>query len=451
MIYNAHPYQVKATDFIKDHSHCALFMEMGLGKTVATLTAIDSLMYDRADVGKVLVVAPKSVALNTWSGESAKWEHLNHLRLSIVMGLASERRAALDADADIYVTNRDNVVWLVNEYAGKNLDWPFDMVVLDESSSFKNFQSKRWKALWKMWPQISRLVELTGTPAPNGLMDLWAQVKLLDGGERLGKFIGQYRDKYFTAGARSGAVVYDWRPRPGSKEKISDIISDICLSMKAKDYLSLPDIVEGGMEIQLPELKAYQKFEKECVMSAGDGEEILATTAVALTNKLLQFSSGAIYDDEHTWHQVSSAKQEALADLLEQTSDNVLLFYNYQHEKDRILSDHPEAVTFRGEPEILTQWNEGKIKLLLCHPASVAYGLNMQAGGHVIVWYSPTWNLELYEQANARLHRQGQSKMVVRYHLICTDTMDEVVMNALRSKSDTQEALMTYLKQLKTI
>lgn len=447
MQYNPHPYQTRAIDFITEHPNCAYWAEMGLGKSVVTLTALDRLMYQLVDVEKALVIAPKSVAQNTWSGEAAKWDHLSHLRMSIVLGPEKKRLQALDEDADIYVTNRENVTWLVEHY-GKR--WPFDCVVLDEASSFKNFQSKRWKALWKVRPYMKRIIELTGTPAPNGLMDLWAQVKLLDRGDRLGRFIGQYREAYFHPGARSGAVVYDWLANKGAKERITEKLSDICLSMQASDYLEMPMIIDGGMTLTLDTMKTYRQFEKTCIMGLEDGADIMAVTAVALTNKLLQFSSGAVYDDEHTWHEVSSTKIGALNDLLEQTDEPVLLFYNYQHEQERIMQEHPEAVPFKGEPEILTQWNEGKIRLLLCHPASVAYGLNMQQGGHIIVWYSPTWNLELYQQANARLHRQGQTKPVMLYHLVCRDTMDEVVMDALRSKGNTQELLMRHLKELKS-
>ena len=434
MKFEPHTYQSRAIDFVMKHTHCALFLDMGLGKTVSTLTALDRLMFEEAAVERVLVIAPKSVALNTWSGEMHKWDHLNHLKLSIVMGTLKQRTAALDIEADIYVINRDNVVWLVEFFLNAGKAWPFDTVVIDESSSFKNYDSKSFKALWKMRPQIRRIIELTGTPAPNGLLDLWSQVKLLDGGERLG---------------RSGAVVYDWLPNNGAKERIAEKISDICLSMQASDYIEMPLVLDGCMTLQLAELKQYRKFEKELLLDLEDGGEIMALTAVSLTNKLLQFSSGAVYDNEHDWHEVSTSKLEAFSGLIEASTEPVLVFYNYQHEKERILSEFPDAVPFKGEPEILTQWNEGKIHLLLCHPASVAYGLNMQQGGHIIVWYSPTWNLELYQQANARLHRQGQTKPVVIYHLVCKDTMDEVVMAALRGKGDTQAALIQYLKQLK--
>ena len=444
MIFMPHSYQMRATEFVMEHAFCALFLDMGLGKTVSTLTAVDRLLNETVESEKVLVIAPKSVALNTWSGESSKWDHLRSLRISVVMGTKKQRIKALDTPADIYVINRENVVWLV-----QLRPWEFDTVIVDESSSFKSFQSRRWKALWSVRPKIRRMVLLTGTPAPNGLTDLWAQIKLLDRGERLGRFIGQYREAYFHPGARSGAVVYDWIPNTGAQTAITDKISDICLSMKADEYLEMPLLIDGGMELQLAEISKYRKFEKDCVLGVPDGEDILAVTAVSLTNKLLQFASGAVYDDEHSWHEVSRTKLEALGELLEQTSEPVLLFYNYQHEKERILKEHPDAVPFKGEPDILKRWNDGQIPLLLCHPASVAYGLNMQAGGHIIVWYSPTWNLELYEQANARLHRQGQTKPVVMYHLVCKGTMDEVVMAALRGKGNVQDALMRKLSDIR--
>ena len=449
MIFRPHAYQERAIDFVIGHPNCALFLGMGLGKSVITLTAIWSLLYDYCEVGRVLVVAPKSVARNTWVAEAAKWDHLRSLTLSVVMGTPTQRKAALNAPADIYVINRDNVSWLVSHYASRIEDWPFDMVVLDESSSFKNWQSKRWKAMWRVRGLVTRVVELTGTPAPNGLMDLWAQLKLLDKGKRLGAFIGQYRSSYFHPGARSGAVVYDWLPNRGAKEAISEKISDICLSMRSEDYLDMPKVIDGGMTVELPELPAYRKFERDFLMEVEGGSQILASTAVALANKLMQFASGAVYDDEHTWHAVSSAKMEALSDLLEQTDEPVLVFYNYQHELERIQEEHPDAVEFHGEPEILEAWNAGTVPVLLAHPASVGYGLNLQAGGHIIVWFSPTWNLELYEQANARLNRQGQTRPVVIYHLVCPGTMDEVVMGALRAKANMQLAVMKHLNKLK--
>lgn len=448
MRFEPHAYQRRAIDFVLRVPYCALFMDMGLGKSVTTLTALDRLMNDSLEVSKALVIAPKSVARNTWSGEAGKWDHCRHLRLSLVMGTERQRRAALDAEADIYVTNRDNVVWLVRECVDVRKAWPFDCVVLDESSSFKNHQSKRWKALWRVRPLIRRMVLLTGTPAPNGLMDLWAQVKLLDKGVRLGQYVTQYRQKWFHPGAHNGAVVYEYLPNRGAKEGISARIADICLSMQASDYLEMPKVIDAGMDLELPELKQYRKFEQDCVMDLKDGSEIMAVTAVSLANKLMQFTGGAVYDDEHSWHEVSTAKLEALEDILESTSEPVLIYYNYIHERERICAQVSEAVCFRGEPDILERWNDGRIRVMLCHPASVAYGLNMQQGGHIIVWYSPTWNLELYQQANARLLRQGQTKPVVLYHLVCKGTMDETVMRALMSKDDTQSAILRHIKQI---
>lgn len=447
MIYQPHAYQQTAEQFIIKQPNCALFAEMGLGKTVIVLTALDRLMYERCEVGRVLVIAPKSVALNTWHGEATKWSHLSALRVSLVLGTIKQRESALRAKADVWVTNRDNVPWLVSLYGKK---WPFDCVVLDESTSFKNPQSMRFKALNRVRPFIHRLIELTGTPTPNGLMDLWAQLRLLDEGERLGKYIYQYREAYFHPGARSGAVIYEYIPNEGAYEKITAKVSDICLSLRTADYLDLPGTIDAGMTLSLApkELRAYKDFARTCIAELPDGEEIAAVTAAALVNKLLQYSSGALYDADHIWHPTSSAKLEALSDLLEQADGPVLVYYNYIHERERIMKAHPEAVAFKGEPELLEQWNAGKIRLLLCHPRSVAYGLNMQQGGHTIIWFSPTWDLELHEQANARLARQGQTRPVMIYHLVCSGTMDTAVMTSLKRKSGVQGALMDYLKEL---
>ena len=448
MKYQPHEYQKRATQFIIDNRYCALFLDMGLGKTVSTLTAIDILKNDYLEIDKVLVIAPKSVALNTWSGETAKWDHLKKLRISVAMGTAAQRTKAIERDADIYVTNRDNVKWIVDYF--KKEPWPFDTVVLDESSSFKNPSSQRFKALRKIRPQLRRVIELTGTPSPNGLMDLWPQIWLLDMGERLGRTLGSYRSEFFTAGRRNGAVVYDWIARPGARQRISKRLADISMSMQASDYLDMPDVVDGGLTLALPpdEMRDYQAFQKEQLMQL-DNTDIEAVTAAALTNKLLQYTGGALYDDQHNWHEVSTAKLEALQDIVESTDESVLIYYQYQSEKDRILKMLPDAVTFTGEPELLESWNAGKIRLMLAHPASVAYGLNMQAGGHIIVWYTPTWNLELYMQANARLHRQGQTKPVVIYHLIAAGTIDERVMQALNCKNGSQAALLKHIKELR--
>ena len=448
MKYQPHEYQKRATQFIIDNRYCALFLDMGLGKTVSTLTAIDILKNDYLEIDKVLVIAPKSVALNTWSGETAKWDHLRKLRISVAMGTAAQRTKAIERDADIYVTNRDNVKWIVDYF--KKEPWPFDTVVLDESSSFKNPSSQRFKALRKIRPQLRRVIELTGTPSPNGLMDLWPQIWLLDMGERLGRTLGSYRSEFFTAGRRNGAVVYDWIARPGARQRISKRLADISMSMQASDYLDMPDVIDGGLTLALPpdEMRDYQAFQKEQLMQL-DNTDIEAVTAAALTNKLLQYTGGALYDDQHNWHEVSTAKLEALQDIVESTDESVLIYYQYQSEKDRILKMLPDAVTFTGEPELLESWNAGKIRLMLAHPASVAYGLNMQAGGHIIVWYTPTWNLELYMQANARLHRQGQTKPVVIYHLIASGTIDERVMQALNCKNGSQAALLKHIKELR--
>ena len=448
MKYQPHEYQKRATQFIIDNRYCALFLDMGLGKTVSTLTAIDILKNDYLEIDKVLVIAPKSVALNTWSGETAKWDHLRKLRISVAMGTAAQRTKAIERDADIYVTNRDNVKWIVDYF--KKEPWPFDTVVLDESSSFKNPSSQRFKALRKIRPQLRRVIELTGTPSPNGLMDLWPQIWLLDMGERLGRTLGSYRSEFFTAGRRNGAVVYDWIARPGARQRISKRLADISMSMQASDYLDMPDVIDGGLTLALPpdEMRDYRAFQKEQLMQL-DNTDIEAVTAAALTNKLLQYTGGALYDDQHNWHEVSTAKLEALQDIVESTDESVLIYYQYQSEKDRILKTLPDAVTFTGEPELLESWNAGKIRLMLAHPASVAYGLNMQAGGHIIVWYTPTWNLELYMQANARLHRQGQTKPVVIYHLIAAGTIDERVMQALNCKNGSQAALLKHIKELR--
>lgn len=425
-------------------------MDMGLGKTVTTLTAIRYLQDEACEVGKVLVIAPKSVALNTWTSESRKWDHLKDVRISVAMGSEKERQAALQQDADVYVTNRDNVTWLVKQYSKRT--WPFDTVVIDESSSFKNHTSKRFKSLRAARPCVRRIILLTGTPSPNGLEDLWAQVFLLDFGDRLGRTLTSYRNKYFTPGRGNGHVVYNWIPRKNAREQITATISDICISMKASDYLQLPDLIEAGMSIQLTpdEYRRYKVFEREQLMNI-EGTEIEALTAAALANKLMQFTGGAVYDEEHNWHQVGSSKMDALKDIIETAGEPVLVYYQYRHERERILKEldsfRPE--TFDGDPETLARWNKGQIPVLLCHPASVAYGLNMQAGGRIIVWFSPTWNLELYQQANARLYRQGQEKPVLLYRLEAQNTIDTRVIAALEGKAGIQDALLEQIRDMR--
>ena len=449
MQYVPHTYQTRLKDFIIDHRYAFLTVDMGLGKTVTTLTAVAELL-DCVEIARVLVIAPKSVAENTWTSECAKWDHLAHLRVSVVMGTEAQRLKALQTPADIYVINRDNVVWLTGQQGRR---WTFDTVIIDESSSFKNPQARRFKALRKVRPQIRRLILLTGTPSPNGHMDLWAQAWLLDMGQRLGRTLGAYRTRYFRPGRTNGHVVYDWHLQPGAAEEISRQLADLTVSMKAEDWIEVPDLIETDTRIALSEkeYKAYREFERDQLMSL-DGKDIEAVTAAALTNKLLQFTGGAMYDTEHGWHTVSDAKLRALEDIIEAAGDEpVLVFYQYKHELARLLERFKalQPVTFSGEPETLRVWNEGQIRLMLCQPASVQYGLNMQAGGHILVWYTPTWNLEQYQQANARLHRQGQGRPVLCYRLICEGTIDTRVVAALSGKDGAQEALLAMIREMR--
>ena len=449
MHYNPHTYQTRLKDFIISNRYAFLTVDMGLGKTVTTLTAVRELLEDYLEAERVLVIAPKSVAENTWTSECAKWDHLAHLRVSVVMGTEAQRIKALETPADIYVINRDNVVWLT-EHLGNS--WDFDTVIVDESSSFKNPQARRFKALRKVRPRIRRVILLTGTPSPNGHMDLWAQMWLIDMGERLGRTLGSFRTKYFKPGRSNGHVVYDWHLLPGAGDKISAKMQDVTVSLKAEDWLEVPDLIETDTLIALSptETKAYRDFERDQLMSL-DGKDIEALTAAALANKLLQFTGGAMYDTEHGWHTVGDAKLRALEDLVETAGDEpVLVFYQYKHELERLQERFKplQPVTFSGEPEILKKWNEGSIKMLLCQPASVQYGLNMQEGGHIIVWYTPTWNLEQYQQANARLHRQGQERPVLCYRLICAGTIDERVVKALNVKDNAQETLLRLIREL---
>ena len=450
MHYKPHTYQNRLKDFIIDHRYAFLTVDMGLGKTVTTLTAIQELIEDYLEAERVLVIAPKSVAENTWTGECAKWDHLAHLRVSVVMGKNELKRIkALGTPADIYVINRENVEWLV-EFMGK--DWDFDTVIIDESSSFKNPQARRFKALRKVRPHIRRMVLLTGTPSPNGHMDLWAQLWLIDMGQRLGRTLTSYRTKYFKPGRSNGHVVYDWILRPGAGDEISRQIQDVTVSLKAEDWLEVPDLIETDIRIALSptESKAYRDFERDQLMSI-EGKDIEAVTAAALANKLLQFTGGAMYDTDHGWHTTNDAKLRALEDIIETAGDEpVLVFYQFKHELSRMLERFKalQPVTFSGEPETLREWNEGKIRLLLCQPASVQYGLNMQNGGHIIVWYTPTWNLEQYQQANARLHRQGQERPVLCYRLICEGTIDTRVISAISAKDTAQESLLAIIRQI---
>ena len=447
MKYIPHDYQTRAKDFVLEHPKAGMLLEMGLGKTVITLTAIDVLINELFEVDRVLVIAPKRVAEDTWTREHAKWDHLRHLRVSKLLGSPEQRRRALAVDADIYVIGRDNVVWLVEQC---RQDWPFGMVVIDELSSFKNPQAKRFRALKKVIPKASRVVGLTGTPSANGLIDLWAEIYLLDRGERLGHTLGAYREKYFRPGARNGYVVFKWEPLRGSREKIEAAISDICISMSADDYLTLPKRIDNLIPVKLSpqEMKQYKTMEAEQLLHIDD-EDVVALNAAAVMTKLLQIANGSVYSHEGNVVRLHDAKLEALLEIIDTTDSPVLIFYSYKHDLAAIKAAIPGARTLDG-PEDIAEWNAGRVQVLLAHPASVGYGLNLQEGGHVIVWYGLTWSLELYQQANARLYRQGQDKPVIIHHLIAEGTVDEQVMRALQEKDMSQAALMAALKERRT-
>lgn len=448
MIYEPYPYQQYCAARIVADAAVGLFLDMGLGKTVITLDAINTLRYDRWAVQRVLIIAPKKVAEGTWTKEAQKWEHLRHLRISAVLGSQQKRLRALATPADIYVINRDNVAWLVDYF--KNA-WPFDMVVLDESSSFKNSQSKRFKALKLVRSRINRLVELTGTPASNGLIDLWAQIYLLDGGARLGRTLGQYRERFFDPDKRSRTQIFSYTPKDGSMEYIQQAIGDICVSMKAEDYLNLPDRMFDDVPVVLDDKtrKAYRQLERDLLLELDEGQ-ITAASAGVLTGKLLQLCNGAVYDSEKRPLAIHNCKVEAFLEVLEQLNgQHCLVFYNFQYDRDRLLAAlEPLGLRVRVYQNAADEdaWNAGEIDVLLAHPASCAYGLNLQNGGHHIVWFGLTWSLEQYEQANKRLHRQGQRHPVIVHHLVVQGGMDEDVIDSLRAKGDTQEALMAALK-----
>lgn len=399
-------------------------------------------MYDYFDVSRVLVIAPKRVAEDTWSREHKKWDHLKDLHVSVVTGTPAQRKKALAADADVYVIGRDNVVWLTEILP----EWPFDMVVIDELSSFKSNQAKRFKSLRRVLPRSRRVVGLTGTPSPNSLMDLWAELYLLDRGERLGKTIGCYREEYFRPGKTDGHVVYSWEPRKGAREKIERLISDICVSMSAEDYLKLPERIDVEVPVVLTasEMALYSRMEQDQILTFDD-ESVVALNAAAVMGKLLQMANGAVYTESGEAVRIHEAKLDALEEIIDTADEPVLVFYNYRHDKTAIQQRIKGVREITG-PEDIADWNDGKIRVLLAHPASVGYGLNLQDGGHVIVWYGLTWSLELYQQANARLYRQGQQKPVIIHHLITEGTVDEQVMRAIKHKDTSQAALLAALK-----
>ena len=447
-------YQLIAMDFLRTHSHCALFLDMGLGKTVTSLTVAKELIDDYR-VEKVLVIAPKRVAEDTWTRECQKWDHLNDLRVSRVLGSKKERLAALEMEADVYVINRENVQWLVEYHNGI---WPYDMVIIDELSSFKSPQAKRFKMLRRVIRQCDYVWGLTGTPASNGYMDLWAQIYLIDNGERLGRFIGSYRQEFFYAGAHNGYIVYEYKLRTGAKEKIDRRLSDICLSMSKEDWLEIPPIIFNEVRVRMTkkERKIYDQFERDKVIPLLDSKlvsidtmdsAVVGESAAVLSGKLLQMANGAVYDDNGDVFWLHDQKLDALDEIVESAQGQpILVFYSYKHDLDRILARHPEAVVLKGSADI-ERWNKGEIPMLLCHPASAGYGINLQEGSHIMVWFGLPWSLELYQQSLGRLHRQGQEHPVICHHIICEDTLDEKVLRALQSKDATQKSLLDALKR----
>lgn len=444
MKYSPHDYQRYAAEFIITHPISALLLDMGLGKTSITLTAINDLLFDSFEIHKVLVVAPLRVARDTWSAEIEKWEHLKNLQYSVVVGPAQERLKALRTPADIYIINRENIQWLVEE---SGFPFDFDMAVIDELSSFKNHQSKRFRAFMKVRPKLKRIVGLTGTPAGNGLMDLFAEFKLLDMGERLGRLIGQYRNTYFQPDKRNGMVIYSYKPLPDAEQRIYDKISDITISMKAADHLKMPELVSTEYVVQLSdkEREKYERLKKDLVLSE-DNEEVTAANAASLSNKLSQMANGAVYSDDENVIEIHDRKLDALEDIIESMNGKPLLVaYWFKHDLERIRKRF-EIREIKSSEDI-SDWNSGKIPVALIHPASAGHGLNLQNGGSTLVWFGLTWSLELYQQTNARLWRQGQtSDTVVIQHIIANGTIDEQIMKALKTKDTTQAALITAVK-----
>ena len=449
MKFIPHEYQDYAIRFIKEHATAAVLLDMGLGKTVITLTAINDLMFDSFDVHKVLVIAPKRVAATAWPDEIEKWDHLRHLRYAVAVGSVDERIAALQSDADIYLINRENVTWLIDE---SGLPFDYDMVVIDELSSFKSGGTKRFRSLLRVRPKVKRIVGLTGTPASNGLMDLWAEYRLLDMGERLGRFITNYRNTYFTPDKRNGMIVYSYSPLPGAEEAIYGKIADITISMKCTDYLKMPECVANEVKVRMTETERqkYDALRKDMVLTIGDAD-IDAVNAASLANKLAQMANGAVYDENGDTHILHSHKLDALEDLIEAANGKpVLVAYWFKHDFERIEERlHKLHIPFsRMDTESsIRRWNAGTVPVGLIHPASAGHGLNLQAGGSTLIWYGLTWSLELYQQTNARLWRQGQTAdTVVLHHIVTEKTIDERIMTALQQKEKTQDTLIEAVK-----
>ena len=443
MKYKAHEYQEYATKFIEDNEESAVFLECGLGKSVITLTAIKNLMA-RGEVNRVLVVAPLRVGKTTWPEEINKWEHLAGLTYAVAIGNVAERLSALKAKADITIINRENVEWLIDK---SGVAFDYDMLVIDELSSFKSFKAKRFKALLKVRPKITRVVGLTGTPSSNGLMDLWAEFRLLDLGERLGRYITRYRLAYFTPDKRNAQVVFSYKPLPGAEERIYDKIDDITISMRASDYLKLPSLVMNTVVVEMGEKEKdiYDSLCDDMVVSLGDNE-IDAVNAASLSNKLLQMANGAVYGDEHSVHQIHDEKLNALEDLIESANGKpVLVAYWFKHDLARIKAKFPFVREIKTDADIRA-WNRGEIEVGIIHPASAGHGLNLQTGGSTLIWFGLTWSLELYQQTNARLYRQGQKNTVVIHHIVTKGTIDERVLKALEKKEKTQNSLIDAVK-----
>ena len=443
MKFKPHEYQQKAIDKIVGQPASGLFLEMGLGKTVITLSAISELIM-LGDVKKVLVVAPLRVAQSVWVQEAKKWDHTAHLHVVRVLGTANARRAALAQNADIYVINRETVAWLVEEL-GRS--WPFDMVVLDELSSFKSRSSQRWKALRKVRSKVKRIVGLTGTPAPNGLIDLWSQIYLLDNGEALEPTLGGYRERYFRPGRGNGMVVYEWLPKRGAEEAIYKRLEGLCMSMKSVDYLRMPDRINNVITVPLnaKTKHIYDEMQRDALVELM-GETITAANAAAVTNKLLQLAQGAVYDDEGHWKVIHDAKLEALQEIVEAANGKpVLVYYAFRSDLERLKCCFPDAVELKSDEDV-ERWNDHKIQMLIAHPDSAGHGLNLQNGGSIMVWFGLTWSLEKYQQANARLYRQGQTETVVIHHIIAEGTVDERVLRVLDGKATLQDELMEAVK-----
>lgn len=444
MKYTPHEYQQFCIDFLLDHPAAGLFLKPGMGKTSIALTAADRLLYDRFEVSKVLVIAPLRVADDTWSRESEKWDHLRHLRISKVLGSAKQRRTALARSADVYCINRENVEWLVKYYG---MGWPFDLVIVDELSSFRNPSARRFKALRKVRPLVKYLWGLTGTPRPRSLLDLWAQVYLLDQGERLGRTYTEYRNRYFTPGRQNGYVIYEWRPRPGAEDQVYSLISDICISLETKGNVQMPELVQTPRPVVLsPAARAlYESMERDAILELA-GEVIDAGSAAAVNGKLLQIAGGAVYDEDHVAHELHTDKLDALEDILEEANgEPVLVAYRYQHERDRIKARFPQAVQLK-DSNTIAAWNRGEIPLLLGHPAGVGHGLNLQDGGHIIVWFGPIYDLELWEQFIDRLYRQGQRFTTSVIVLVAEGTVEEDAMRSLEAKDSGQSAMMAAIR-----